>query len=326
MRFRFAFVLFFGVLAAVSPAQEITSDVVVQGASVGDGYGGWSTCGADRQVYRHPGGGDSRSVMRVSPDGSTLLFTLPEHVYPGVIAPAGTGLIISSSVYSTAERRVHDQVFHFDSQANLLAQNQVTIPIQPLGMAVMPSGRTIIVGTHLTDPDHPDDRKYGFAILDENDRLLKSVDLPMPPGGGGWTFSSHMAAGDGIAYVMLHSNEPPQTAIATIAETGNHNLDVKVIAAPLNTETRHHNEWEFGPGVVVDVYHYTNERPHATDRFDEYDLKTGEKIATKSAPPTGFQFGCYMGDEFSMLAHSAHVDPARHLSPDTLRLVTAKLQ
>jgi hypothetical protein len=60
------------------------------------------------------------------------------------------------------------------------------------------------------------------------------------------------------------------------------------------------------------LYLYTNERPHATDRFEEYDLKTGEKIATTSAPPTGFQFGCYMGDEFSMLAHSAHVDPARH--------------
>jgi hypothetical protein len=265
-------------------------------------------------------------VMRVSPDGSTLLFTLPEHVNPGVIAPAATGLNILSSVYSTAERRVLDQMFHFDRQANLLAQNRVIIPIQPSGMAVMPSGRTIIVGTHFSDPDHPDDRKYGFAILDENDTLLKSVDLPLPPGGGGWTFASRMAAGDGIAYVMLHSNEPPQTAVARIAETGNHNLDVKVIAAPLDTETRHHNEWVFSPGVAVDVYHYTNERPHVTFRFDEYDLKTGDKIATKSAPPTGFQFGCYMGDEFSMLAHSAHVDPARHLAPDTLRLVASKLR
>lgn len=124
--------------------------------------------------------------------------------------------------------------------------------------------------------------------------------------------------------MMLHSNEPPQTAIATISETGD--LDVKVIAAPVDTETRHHNEWEFGPEVAVDLYIYTNERPHVTYRFDEYDLKTGVKIATKSAPPTRFQFGCYMGDEFSMLAHSAHVDPARHLSSDTLRLVTSKLK
>jgi len=33
-----------------------------------------------------------------------------------------------------------------------------------------------------------------------------------------------------------------------------------------------------------------------------------------------------MGDEFSMLAHSAHVDSARHLAWDTLRLVTSRLK
>jgi hypothetical protein len=37
---------------------QIVSDVVVQGASVNDGYGGWPTCGVDGQVYRHPSGGD----------------------------------------------------------------------------------------------------------------------------------------------------------------------------------------------------------------------------------------------------------------------------
>jgi hypothetical protein len=94
--------------------------------------------------------------------------------------------------------------YHFDSQADLLVQNQVTIPIQPWGMAVMPSGRTIIVGTHLNDPEHSDDRKYDFAVLGENDKLLRSADLPLPPGGGGWTFAgSRMAVGDGVAYVIL---------------------------------------------------------------------------------------------------------------------------
>lgn len=320
---RFAFALLFSaVLAAPSPAQQ-TGDIVVQGASVNDGYGGWPTCGVEGQLYRHPSGGNLTSVMRVSPDGSTLMFRLPEQVYPDEIAPAGTGLNILGAVLD-GERRVHVQMFHFDGLANLLAQNQVTIPIRPTGMAVLPSGRTILAG-HSNNPQNQDEWKYGFAILDENDQLLRSIDLPLPPGGGGWTFAgSRMAVGVGVAYVMLHSNEPPQTAIATISETGD--LDIKVTAAPLDTETRHHNEWVFGPGVAVDVYHYTNERPHVTDRFDEYDLKTGEKIATKSAPPTGFQFGCYTGDEVSMLAHSAHVDPARHLSPDTLRLVTSKLK
>jgi hypothetical protein len=221
------------------------------------------------------------------------------------------------------ERHVHAQMYHFDSQANLMAQNQVTIPIRPTRMAVLPSGRTILAGHSNHDPYNQDEWRHGFAILDENDKLLRSTDLPLPPGGALWTFAgSRMAVGDRVAYVMLHANEPPQTAIATISETGD--LDIRVVAAPLDTETRHQNEWSSAPGLRWISITRSNERPHVTDRFDEYDLKTGEKVATKSAPPTGFQFGCYMGDEFSMLAHSAHVDPARHFSWDTLRLVTSK--
>jgi len=54
-----------------------------------------------------------------------------------VIAPTGSSLNIPSA-YSKAERRVQFQMYHFDSRANLLGQNQVTIPIQPYGMAVLP--------------------------------------------------------------------------------------------------------------------------------------------------------------------------------------------
>lgn len=309
----------------VSTAQ-IVSDVVIRGASVNDGYGYWPICGVHGQVYRRPSVGRLTSVMRVSPDGSSLLFKLPDGAYVQATAPAGTGLNVLSLVYSPAERTYHDQMYHFDSQANLLTQNLVTIPIRPYAMAAMPSGRTIIVGTRSKDPYNQDEWKYGFVVLDEHDQLVRGVDLPLPPGGGGWTFASEMTAGDGVAYVMLHSDRPPQTAIATIAEKGNADLDIKVIDAPLDTETRHHGLWLFGPGVAVESYIYPKERPHITDRFDEYDLKTGQKIATKTAPGTGFQFGCYARDEFSMLAGSVHVDPARHLSPDTLRLVTSKLQ
>jgi hypothetical protein len=46
-------------------------------------------------------------------------------------APAGTGVNILSAVYSTAERRFHFQMFHFDSQANLLVQHHGTIPVRP---------------------------------------------------------------------------------------------------------------------------------------------------------------------------------------------------
>jgi hypothetical protein len=64
--------------------------------------------------------------MRVSRDGSALLFTLPEQVWPGVLAPAGSGLNILSSVYSYAEHRAHVAMYHFDGQANLQSQNQMT--------------------------------------------------------------------------------------------------------------------------------------------------------------------------------------------------------
>ena len=178
------------------------------------------------------------------------------------------------------------------------------------------------------DPDHRQDRKDGFAILDENDKLVKSVDLPLSPGGGGWTVAGpRMAVGDGVAYVMLHSKEPPQTAIATISKEGH--INVTILAVPPDSDKHHHNEWLFGPGVAVEVYHYlvqVSQRPRAFFGFDEYDLKTGEKVATKGSFPAGFAFGCYSGNEVSWLAHSAHVDPALRLSPETLRFVTVRLQ
>lgn len=133
-------------------------------------------------------GSNLTSVMRVSPDGSTLLFSLPEQVYPDEIAPAGTGLNILGPS-SVGGRRVHVQMYHFDSHANLIAQNQVTIPIRPTEMAVLPSGRTILAGHSNDDPHNHDDRKYGFAVLDENDKVLRSIYLPLPPGGRGWTFA-----------------------------------------------------------------------------------------------------------------------------------------
>jgi hypothetical protein len=83
---------------------------------------------------------------------------------------------------------------------------------------------------------------------------------------------------------------------------------------PPDSDERHHNEWLFGPGVAVETYIFVNEKPHRLSRFDEYDLNSGEKVATKSARPIGFQSGCYFGDAFSMLAHSAHVDPPSNVN------------
>lgn len=329
MSSRFAIaVLFASILPIhISYAQQVTSDVVVSGASLNDGYGvGWNTCGVDGQVYRRPGNGHLTSVMRVALDGSTLIFALPDEVWPDAVAPDGTGLNILSSHYSRAGHTY--QMYRFDNQADLLTQHRVLIDFDPTQMAVTSSEKTIVVGFHPDDFAKRDDWKYGGAVLDADDHVIKRFELPLPPGGGGWTFAGpRMAVGDGVAYVMLHSNEPPQTAIATISEAGH--IDITTVAVAPDNDKHYHDEWLFGPGVAVEVYHYlvqVGQRQRAFFGFDEYDLKTGEKVATKGSFPAGFAFGCYFGNELSMLAHSAHVDPARRLSPDTLRLVTVKLQ
>lgn len=308
--------------------EQVISDVVVSGASVNDNYRGWTTCGTDAQVYRHPWSGHLTSIQRVSPDGSTLLFSLPDNVWPAAIAPAGTGLNILASKFSRTEGRVYE-MYHFDSQANLLTYRRVHMVFAPERMAVTSSGKTVVLGHYPDNFSERDDWKYGGVVLDINDQLTRSFDFPLPPGGGGWTFASEMLGGNEVAHVMLKSITTPKgmlTAIATISETGNDIVKIKVISVPQDSEQRHHNEWLFGPGVAVETYIDPSERPHPVDRFDEYDVTTGDKLATKTAPGTGFQSGCYLGNEFSMLAHSAHVDRARHLSPDTLRLVTSKLK
>ena len=206
--------------------------------------------------------------------------------------------------------------------------NRGTLSIQPINMAVVASGRTILLATDLNYPAHRENQKYGFAILDENDNLVKTADLPLPPGGGAWTFDgSRMAVGDGVAYVMVHSKEPPQTAIATISEGGD--IDTRIVAVPPDSDRHHHAEWLFGPGVAVEVYSYlleVSQRSRAFFGFNEYDLKTGEKVATKGSFPAGFAFGCYSGNEVSMLSNSAHVAGAPGVSPDALRLVTIRLE
>lgn len=317
--------------ACCSPlsTEQVISDVVVSGASFNDGYMGWTTCGNDGQVYRHPGSGRLTSIQRVSPDGSTLIFSLPDDAVPHAIAFAGTGLNILGSNFSRTEGRFYE-MYHFDSQANLLTNRRVHLTFGPERMAVTSSGKTIVLGHYPDDFSNREDWKYGGAVLDVDDQLTRSFDFPLPPGGGGWTFASEMLGGNDVAYVMLKSITTPNgmlTAIARISETGNDILKIKVVSIPPDSDQRHHNQWLFGPGVAVEVSHDVCTKPRCVVfRFDEYDLNSGQKIATKSAPPAGYTFGCYSGSEVSMLAHSAHLDPGRHLSPDTLRLVTSKLK
>lgn len=310
-----------------APCGVKTEDYDVVVGPIKEGYV-VKACGVDGRAYleRHSYRGPSSpvlwSIVGVSPDGSIVTFELPEMLTPGVAAPGDSGLDIVAAHSPAAHSRIYE-MYQFDHQANLLAKHWLGDDVSPSMMAVLPSGKAITLRGHGTSIE---EMKYDGEVLDVDGRVIQRFDLPLPPGGGGWTFGSYrMAAGDGLAYAILQSETTPsgpQTAIATISETGQ--LNIKVIPVPPDDDHRHHNQWIFGLGVAVDAYHIVGER--VTVHFDEYDLATGEKVASKIAHISGSAFGCYTGAEVSMLAHSAHVDPARGLSPDTLRLVVSKLQ
>jgi hypothetical protein len=307
----------------ITHAQEVVSDVAIPGASMNDGYMGWTTCGVDGQVFRHSGTGHLNSIMRVSRDGSTVVFSVPDGV-THAISPNGQGLNILSSRVSDTDGRILE-MSHFDNRANLLTQHRVALDFAPTDMAVTSSGKTIVVG-HQGNLAKKENWMYAGAVLDVDDQVIQRFGLPTLQRHAGWAFNWHMSAGGNGAYVMLYSREGPETAIATISDAGQ--LDIKVVPVPPDTGDRHHNGWMFGPGVAVEWYRYSGvvgERKRAFFGFDEYDPKSGEKVATKSTRPVGIQPGCYLGNEYTALENSAHVDPTRGLAPDALRLVTVKL-
>jgi len=151
-------VLFASISIYISYAQQVTSDVVVSGAPLNDGYMSWDTCGADGQLYRRPSV-HLNSIQRVAPDGSTMIFALPGDAVPHAIAPAGTGLNIMASDISPTEGRIYG-MHRFDSQGDLLTQHRVLIDFQPTEMAVTSSGKTIVLGRY---DDISQDWKYGGA-------------------------------------------------------------------------------------------------------------------------------------------------------------------
>jgi hypothetical protein len=321
--------LFAAILAVpIGHAQQIASDVVISGASPDDGYGG-AVCGVDGQVYRYPRSSKVKSVMRVSRDGSTLLFPFAKDEWPMAFASIDAGLNLLTLRDSKNEGRLYE-MYRFDNQANLLSKHRLSINVHPLAIAVTFSGKTIVVGYHPENASM-EDRKYGGAILDADDQVIERFKLPLPPGGGGWTFDSGLAAGDDVAYVMLYSNarsetEKSKSAIAMISGDGQ--LDIKNVPLPPDTEDRHHKKWLFGSGIAVEWYRYlgnVGERKRAFWGFDEYDLKTGERVGTRSTVPAGLHPGCYSGEELSLVAYSAPTDAERAVPQDVLRLVTVKL-
>jgi hypothetical protein len=264
------------------------------------------------------------SLLGVSRDGAIATFELPEGESPAAAATDGSSLVILA-----LDRHPHKvppnspffDMFRFDNQANLLSQQRVNIDFIPSQMAVLPSGKTILVGNY-HEPGQDDEEKHVAAIMDTDGQVIKRIPFPLPPQGGGWTLVTYrLVAGEDAAYMVLHSYDPPATGIAKISETGR--IDVKIVQDAPYDDVRHHNAWLLGPGVAVEEYHMVG-KTRPIGRFDEYDLNTGEKIATKGSSALGG--GCYTGSEITTLAASFHVDPSRHLSPDTLRLVFSKLE
>ncbi|MGP0017264.1 MAG: hypothetical protein ACLPHP_01745 [Candidatus Sulfotelmatobacter sp.] len=314
-------ILFAGIFAiGVSSAQEGTAEVPVPG----NVYAQIMACGADGQAY-FPLGGE-HSTLRVSLDGSTLTFRLPGKVYPNAVAPYADGVnVLGRSPGSPEPRFV---IYHFDNLGNLLTQHPVPIDLTETMMATTSSGTTILVGHHPAMSPQDDDWKYRGLVLDAEDRVVSRFELPSPPPGQTWTFNRKglITAGDGAAYVLLHSDEPPTTMIATISESGK--LSVKPLPEPMLGETRY-IMWLVGPGVAVEMYHLDDDRTLIGGlpvfRFDEYDLKTGKKIASKAAPMGSampFAAACYYGNSVTGLGARMQVMP----DEPYLRLRIAKLQ
>jgi|HubBroStandDraft_1064217.scaffolds.fasta_scaffold00503_4 hypothetical protein len=321
-------ILFASILAiGVSSAQEGTAEVPVPG----NVYAQIMACGAGGQAY-FPLEGGEHSALRVSLDGSTVTFRLPGKAYPNAVAPYADGVnVLGRSPGSPEPKFV---IYHFDNLGKLLMQHSVSIDLNETMMATTSSGTTILVGHHPAMSPQ-DDGKYRGVVLDAEDRVVSRFELPSPPAGETWTFGRNgglpngrllMTAGDGAAYVLLHSDEPPTTMIATISESGK--LHVKTVPEPVLGETPG-TTWLVGQGVAVEMYHLDGDSRrigvYPVWNFDEYDLKGGKRIASKTAPMGSampFSAACYYGDFVTGLGARTQVIP----DEPYLRLRIAKLQ
>jgi hypothetical protein len=330
MRSRFIFAVAIAVasMGVIYPSsgQQITSDVVISSASMNDGYGN-SNCDGDGQLYRillnaRPSG-EPVSVMRVAKDGATVLFTIPRPDWSiQTIAPTAEGLIVLTNPGDEAERGL-THIYRFDPQGNLQSQRTVSLDFRPVAMAETKSGTTIVVGYRPRLGRDQEARTYGGAILNPSDQVIKPFEFQPTTDGGQWkvVHSHRMAVDDRGASIVLESGDDPNYAIATINESG------QIRMLPLDTVrgARYH-DWFFAKGVAAEQYQFAGEKPPGYTKIDRFDTVSGNKLDTKSLPGVGFAVACYLGDEVSMTAHSAHVEKSRGLSPDALRLVTVKLE
>jgi hypothetical protein len=327
-RFLLASAITFASFSATHPsfAQQITNEVVISGASLNDGYAG-SDCDDDGQLYRRPistrPGRQDLSLMRVAKDGSTLLFTLPKPEWSiQVFAPIAAGLAVMTNPYDPAEIG-SKHMYRFDRRGNLLTDRTVSIDFQPVAMTETKSGMTIVVGYRPRAGTDKEARTYGGAVLNASDQIVKLFEFPPTAEGNKWTtvHTHRMAADDGGASTILESGNDANYSIVTIAESG----QIRMIPLATVRGARYH-DWFFAKGVAAEQYQFAGDKPPGATKIDTFDLTSGRKIGTKTLVPAGFSVACYLGDEVSMLAHSAHVEKSRGLLPDALRLVTVKLE
>jgi hypothetical protein len=275
-----AFAGFFAI--PVSWAQQAFTNVLVHRP---EGlYGVAIGCGADRELY-FTSIGDEHFVLRASVDGASLMFGVPDGTQQAeTVASYSAGVnILSARTKDRATREFSSVLYHFDKLGNLLSRHPVPTDLVGAIMATNSSGTTFLVG------HHQDYSQYGGVVLDANDRIVKRFELPSPPAGG-WTlgrFDRLLTTGEKGAYVLLHSKEPPITEIARISETGG--LIITTIPEETFDDRRQHEKWLLGPGVAVDMYDLASEQPSSarqapTLQFDEYDLNSGKKVASKTAP------------------------------------------
>jgi hypothetical protein len=290
--------------ASSTYSQQITSDVVISGASLNDGYGR-STCDEDGQIYRAPTsarpGGDV-SLMRVAKDGSTLLFTLPKPEWSiQVFGATASGLIVLANPSEPTEAG-SKHIYRFDSNGSLRTHHIVSLDFQPVAITETKSHMTIIVGYRPRTERDKEARTYGGAVLNASDQVVKLFEFPPAPQGNRWTVvdtSGIAVADDDSVSVVLESGQAPTYAIAEISESGRIRLE------PLATvKGARYHAWFLAKGVAAEEYQFASEKPLAPIKFDAFDIASGRKISTKTLPLVGFSVACYMENEISMFAHS----------------------
>jgi len=305
MHFRMFWVIAFAgiVGAGVSCAQEGIAEVPLPRNI----YGVVAGCGTAGQAY-FSSIGSEYFILRASLDGSSQKFNLPDKKYASVVAPYADGVNILSPRLQPEKKRI---IYHFDNLGNLLARHFVMTDLDDTIMATTSSGTTILVGRSRGSEN--EDWEYGGIVLDDGDRVVSHFKLPSPPAGGGWSigpqdqFDEPLITADGrTAYVVLHSDEPLATEIATISESGK--LSVKPLPEPTLDDPHDHNRWFVGPGVAVEMYSFhAVKAADLVHHFDEYDLKSGRKIASKTARMGSvhpFTAACYFGEAVAGLGAS----------------------